>query len=107
MSTGLTPKQQKAIAHLLTCGTYASAAAQTGITERTLYRWLHEPQFTAAFTQAKQALMACTMTRLQAGSHDALEALHTALTDPRTPSTSKVQAARIWLDYAFHAAEFE
>jgi DNA-directed RNA polymerase specialized sigma24 family protein len=55
----LTDKQEAAIAALLTEPTYARAAAVAGISEGTLYRWLHLPAFRAAFRQARRGL--CTL----------------------------------------------
>jgi len=52
MSEKLTPKQRQMIAALLTNSTYEKAAAEVGITSRTLRRWKEKPVFREAFSKA-------------------------------------------------------
>jgi len=77
--SGLTNRQQRAIAALLASKKVAEAASSAGIGERTLYRWLAEDQaFRAALSQAEGELLDIATRRLlslQGKSIDALEHL--------------------------------
>ncbi|MBC7233106.1 MAG: hypothetical protein H5T68_07710 [Chloroflexi bacterium] len=60
----LTRKQRMAITALLTTATVREAAEQTGIGERTLYRWLAEPAFQQALIQAQGEVLRLSTVRL-------------------------------------------
>lgn len=96
----LTGKQQAAIAALLTEPTYARAATAAGITEGTLYRWLHQPAFRAAFRQARRELVEAGVGRLQAATPHAIEALVAVARHGRRDG-DRVRAANALLDHAF------
>src|SRR5438094_887680 len=53
----LTSKQETLIAALLTEPTYAAAAAKAGVGTATLYRWMHLPEFRAAYRRARRELV--------------------------------------------------
>ena len=53
----LSRNQTKTIAALIECRTIAGAALQVGISERTIYRYLEEPEFRAALTRAEKGLI--------------------------------------------------
>jgi hypothetical protein len=47
-----------ALANLLTCGTITRAAEATGISEKTLRRWLQDvPEFAGAWRQARTSIV--------------------------------------------------
>ena len=95
-----TAKQEAAIAALLTEPTYARAAAAAGITEGTLYRWLNQPVFRAAFRQARRELVEAGVGRLQAATSHAVEALVAVARHGRRDG-DRVRAANALLDHAF------
>jgi GH24 family phage-related lysozyme (muramidase) len=60
----LKPKQEEAILALLSNRTVEDAARAGTITPRTLYRWLNEPDFAAAYRQARWAAFEQCAARL-------------------------------------------
>jgi hypothetical protein len=78
----LTPKQQRAISVLLGSRVYSHAAKSSKISERTLYRWLRQPEFREALQAAQQQaentereLVQVRLRRLMPDFLDRLEAL--------------------------------
>src|ERR1039458_595127 len=84
--TKLKPQQEEAILALLSNRTVEDAARVVKITPRTLYRWLNEPAFDAAYRQTRgTALRQCT-ARLQQISSAAVSVLARVMTDAATPA---------------------
>ncbi len=96
----LTSMQEAAIAALLTEPTYARAAAAAGVTEETLYHWLHQPDFRATFRQARRELVEAGVGRLQAATSHAVEALVSVARHGRRDG-DRVRAANALLEHAF------
>ena len=105
---GLTPKQHKALAALLSEPTVKAAAAKVGIGERTLHTWLREPAFDAAYTAARHDAVGRAVGRLQHATGLAVDALVEVL-DIRTPARAgvRVAAAKVILDYALRFRELD
>lgn len=99
----LSRKQDLAISALLSCDKVADAAEQAGVSEKTLYRWMQEPEFKAAYRAARQAVLQASIGALQAASSEGVATLRRNLTCG-TPSV-EVQAAAKLLDQCFKAAE--
>jgi hypothetical protein len=78
-SVYLTPRQERAVAALLTASDQSAAATAAGIGRRTLTRWLATPAFREAYRDASQRRLAETIGLLRATAADALAALRTAL----------------------------
>jgi hypothetical protein len=93
---GISTKQQKAIAALLSERTLGAAAKKAGIAERTLYNWLTEPAFRVALRSAEGAMLETVTRRLSAGQSIALDALETLVKKAKYESTRR-QAAVDWL----------
>ena len=72
-------KHQEAIAALLGARTIADAARATGIGEKTLRRWLSEPDFQDAYRSAREEAVRGAVGRLQALLSKATETLERAL----------------------------
>ncbi len=51
--TPLSAKQVQALPHLATGQTLAHTATAVNVSERTLYRWLNEPEFKAAYEELR------------------------------------------------------
>ena len=103
----LTPNQEEAILALLSNPTVEHAARAAKITPRTLYRYLKDPEFNAAYRQARWTAFGQCTARLQQASSAAVSALLKALVDPTTPAAVKVRAADSVLDHAVKALEIE
>lgn len=101
----LTPKQMRAIEALLKEPTTAAAAKDAKISETTLWRWLQEPLFSAAYRTARGRLLEGTLTALQAASVRAVETLRNVLDDATAKPGEKISAARSILEYALKGRE--
>lgn len=95
----ITPKQDAAIIALLTEPTVERAATKAKVAPRTVYRWLNQPEFKAAFRDARRAMVDQAVVVLQQITKDAVKALKRNLTDPAPPGV-QVQAANSVLDKA-------
>lgn len=96
----LTSKQELLIAALLTERTYAAAAQAAGVSEATLYRWMHLPAFQEAYYQARRELINAAVGRIQAGIGQAVETLLQMSARGRRDS-DRLRASTTLLDYAF------
>jgi DNA mismatch repair ATPase MutS len=105
---GLTPKQHKALAALLSEPTVTAAAGKVGIGERTLHTWLREPAFDEAYTAARHDAVGLAVGRLQHATGLAVDALVEVL-DIRTLARAgvRVAAAKVILDYALRFRELD
>jgi len=72
---GVTPKQQKAIAALITESTTAAAAKAAGVTEMTLWRWMQEEEFKGALQAAQRSIVDSAVGKLQAANEKAVDTL--------------------------------
>ena len=98
MTDDLNDRQRRAIEALLTERTIQAAAARAEIGERTLRRWLDDPAFRAAYTDASRQLLAEAVGRLRAVAGEAVETLRAALSDGLT--SNRIRAATVLLDIA-------
>jgi hypothetical protein len=96
-----TRKQQAAIAALLTAPTIPAAAAQIGVNERTLRRWLQLPEFRAAYRQARRELLEGAINRMQSASGAAVDTLLAVATNTEAKAADRLRAAGLLLDHAF------
>jgi uncharacterized protein YggE len=104
----LSRKQDEAIALLLTVPTISEAAKHTGVGERTLFRWLQQDTaFQAAYRDARRQAVQQAIARIQQATSTAVTTLEGVMTNPESPSSSRVWAARAVLDLALKAVEVE
>src|SRR5215218_770182 len=103
----LTPKQEKGVVALVTSKTLEEAAAKTGVTPRTLYRWQHEdPLFATAWRSARREALDAGIASLQCGLSEAVEVLRDAL--KHNSVNARIRAALGLLEYGLSAhASFE
>lgn len=78
-STKISPRQQRAIEALLTERTLQDAARQGGVSRRTLYRWLKQPEFINALREALDSRRNLAVAQLEALLEASLEVLANAL----------------------------
>lgn len=97
-------EQEMAIAALLSCGSLKEAGAQLGVNERTLRRWLADPDFSEAYHEAQRGLLEQVLGRLTAACIAAVDALEANLSKP-TPASTQVRAASAILSHALRARE--
>jgi hypothetical protein len=100
-------KKEEAIAALLTQRNIEEAAKATGIAPNTLLKWMKEPEFQAAYREARRAGFGQSVARLQQASGAAVSTLLKIMVDPNAPHSTRVRAADSVLDHAAKAAEIE
>jgi hypothetical protein len=103
----LGPKKEAAILALLTARSIEDAARTAQIPPRTLYRWLQEAEFDAAYRKARRAAFAQATARLQQATGAAVSTLLKIMVDTNAPPSTRVRAADSVLDHAKQAIEIE
>lgn len=94
----LRPKQRKALEALIISGEVTQAATAAGVSRETVYKWLKEPEFKAALSQAESEAIGNLSRALVMLGEQATETLRAAMSDNEAPAASKVRAADIVLD---------
>ncbi len=89
----LSPKQKKAIQNLLNGRTKSQTAAAVGVTPRTLSRWLANPTFHAALTNATDHALANAAHRLTVTLDDAVATLAEIMADKDARDPDRLRAA--------------
>jgi len=100
-------KKEAAILGLLSQRSIEDAARSVGISPRTLYRWLQEPDFNSAYRAARRAAFSQSAARLQQMCSAAVTTLGKVMVDPNSPVASRVRAADSVLDHAAKSLEIE
>jgi hypothetical protein len=100
-------KQEEAIAALLTQRNTEDAARATGVTPKTLLRWMKLPEFKAAYREARWATFGQSIARLQQATSAAASTLLKVMVDPSTPASTRVRTAESVLTHAAKSIEIE
>src|SRR5690349_14662713 len=90
---GLSAKQDAALVALLNEPTVQRAAQASGMSERTLYRWMEEPAFSRAYRAARRQAFSHAVTLTQKYASAAVQTLVKVMTDPKATPAAKVAAA--------------
>lgn len=88
----LRPRQTAAIAALLASGKVTDAATAGGVTTKTVYAWLRQPDFSAALRTAESEALRGLSRRLAGLGDAAADALRDAL-DEGQPIGARLRAA--------------
>jgi len=99
-------KAEQAIAALLQTDTVVDAAKMTGISEKTLERWMKDRHFLAAYREARRAMVAQATDRLARVCCTAVDMLANVMKHA-SHDGARVMAAKAILDYAYKAIELE
>jgi AICAR transformylase/IMP cyclohydrolase PurH len=100
-------KKEEAIVALCSTRSIEDAARACNTPVRTLYRWLKEPEFDAAYRAARRSAYGQSIARLQQASTAAATTLLKVMVDPTTPPSTRVRAAESVLTHAAKAIEIE
>jgi DNA-binding transcriptional MerR regulator len=100
-------KLEEAIAALLTQRNVEEAAKAAGISTRTLLRWMKEPQFQAAYREARRSAFFQAVAKLQQGATAAATTLLKIMLDQSTPASVRVRAAECVMNHSNKAIELE
>ncbi len=103
----LTGKKAQAVAALLLYPNREEAAAATGISGVTLWRWTQEPEFAEAYRKARRQAVQHAIGRIQQVCSDAVRTLQDVMMEKDSPASSKVTAAKTILEMAIKAVELE
>ncbi len=101
----LPPKQEQALAALLTHANVRDAAAEAKVSEATLWRFLRDPAFSARYKQARREITDHLIARLQADSVRAAKILMDVAEDVSAHAGARVSAARTIIEQALRGAE--
>ena len=103
----LSRKQEEAILALLTQRNVEDAARVAKVAPRTLYRWMKDREFDAAYRDAKRAAFSQSIARMHQMSSAAVSTLGKIMVDPNTPASTRVRAADTILNHTSKAIETE
>ena len=103
----LTTKQQRAIVALLNQHTMAKAAEEAEVGERTLYRWLEDADFAAAYRRARREAFGQAIALTQRYAPVAVNTLAQVMLDREATHNSKVAAATALLRFARDGVELD
>lgn len=96
---GLTPRQQKAVAALLSKPTILAAAKSIGISERTLWGWMQQPAFKRELKLAQKQMFEAAVIGLTRSTTKAIQTLVKNL-GTKGEHSVQVRAAKVLLDKA-------
>lgn len=98
-------KRQLAISALLENPTVKDAAAASGLAHSTLWRWMKEPSFRAAYGEAKRQVVENSISRLQKIAGEAAGVLGSIMRNESSPQNTRVAAAKIVLELSLRGVE--
>ena len=103
----LTPIQERAIVALLSHANTRTAAKAVGVDETTLWRWLQDKDFHAAYMTARRETVQHALARLQQVSTEAVKTLREVMRDKTAKGSERVSAAKAIIEYSIKAVEIE
>jgi hypothetical protein len=103
----LSATQERAILALLSQPTLKKAASVVGMDETTLWRWLQEKDFHAAYMSARRETVGRALARIQQSTTDAVATLRSVMKDKQAPASARVAAAKTIIDYAVKAVTYD
>lgn len=77
------------------------------VVRKTLLRWLREPQFYAAYREARRLAYGQSIARLQQAASAAASTLLKIMIDPSSPPSCRLRAADSVMSHAAKAIEIE
>lgn len=99
----LTPRQIKAIPHIVTSPTYTGGCEKAGITKTTFYKWIKDPKFKAELDRRRDEITAEAFGMLSQGLTQAVEVL-VGLLDNKDVRLKRL-AAKDVMDFAIRHKE--
>ena len=105
LSSGfITAREERAISALLSAGSIRAASRSSGISERTIYRYLQQEDFRRELTRAHEFIYAGALLRLRGLAGRAVAVLEEVFNDPRARAADRIAAAREVLTWAEKSA---
>ena len=103
----LSRKHEQTIAALLTCDSITAAAADCGVAEATVHRWLKDVVFQTAYREARRAVVQHAIAQVQRATEEAVKTLRSVMQDAEAPASARVSAAKAIFETAVKAVELE
>jgi hypothetical protein len=100
-------KQEEAIAALLSQRSIEDAAHVVGVAEKTLRRWMQEPQFNAHYLRARREGVSQAVARMQQATGAAGTVALKLMTDSNVPAAVRLRAAEFVFDRSIKGIELE
>jgi hypothetical protein len=100
-------KMEQAIAALLSHRNVEEAARAIRISANTLLRWTKEPEFEAAYREARRTAFGQSIARLQQASGGAVATVLKIMLDANAPAGIRLRAAEVVLERGAQAMERE
>src|SRR3984957_13112252 len=100
-------KKEQAIAALLSHRNVEAAARAVGISANTLLRWTKEPEFEAAYREARRTAFCQSIARLQEASGAAVTTVLKIMLDAKAPAGTRLRSAEVVLSQGTKAMELE
>ena len=100
-------KKEQAIAALMSHINVEAAARAVGISSNTLLRWTKDPEFDAAYREARRTASRQSIARLQDASGAAVTTVLKIMLDSKVSAGTRLRAAEIVLAQTAKAIEIE
>ena len=100
-------KKEQAVVALMTHRNLEEAAGAVGVAPNTLLRWMKEPEFDAAYRQARRLAFGQSIARLQQASGAAVSTMLKIMVDPNAPASTRLRAADSVMQHTAKAIEIE
>ena len=104
---GVKPKQEDAIVALINHPTVRLAAEAVGVSEKTMYRWLGEPDFAREHRKARRLAFTQAITLTNKYAPMAVQTLAKIASDPTAPHSARVAASAALLKFSREAIELD
>jgi hypothetical protein len=101
----ISPRKRKAIVALLSEKDIRSAAAKVSVNERTIYRWMADPDFQAELLKAEGDMIDAATRHLVQLQQPAIETIKTILNCEDVSPNTRLRAAQTILDYLIKLRE--
>ena len=98
-------RMQRALSALMASPTIAEAAKAAGVSERTMQRYVKDPEFARAYAEATKQLTDEAAARLLHAIGPAVSTLESVCQDGNSPPYARVQAASAILSHGLKAIE--
>ena len=100
-------KMEAAISALLTRPSIEDAARVAGVAEKTLRRWMQEPEFNARYLRARGDGVYQSVARMQQATGAAGVTILKLMTDQNVPASVRLRAAEAVFVHAIKGIELE
>ena len=101
----MTPKQEKALAALISCPTARAAAKAAGLSESALRRYRQDPEFAFEYKRRCAEMLETATDNAKAAMPPAIDRLRDIVQDDQQQSQQQIAAARAVLEYGLRLVE--